>query len=254
LETYIARNADAVAVIAQHMLNDLRSRGISADKLFHVPNGVDTARFVPTPRDEMLARELGLVDRPVFGFLGSLYRYEGVSWLIRAAAQLRSRGHKFSFLIIGRGEDQAAITNAIRDCDAANYVRTVEYVPHAEIVRYYSVVDISIYPRLKLRLTELVTPLKPLEAMALGKPVLASAVGGIKELVEDEHTGLLFQPENISDFCRQAARMILSPGLCESLGARGREFVVRERDWGTLAKRYRQIYDFVLERRGSHPS
>ena len=254
LETYVARRADAVTAIAHPMLNDLQSRGISASKLFHVPNGVDTDRFGPTSRDEALAQELRLLDRPVFGFFGSLYRYEGVSWMIRAAAQLRSRGHKFNILIIGQGEDRAAIENAIRDCNAANYVRTIEHVPHERISRYYSVLDIAVYPRRSLRLTELVTPLKPLEAMALGKPVLASAVGGIRELVDDENTGLLFEPENISDFCRQAERMILSPALRSSLSERGREFVVQERDWKILAGRYRRIYDFVTSATASRPS
>jgi PEP-CTERM/exosortase A-associated glycosyltransferase len=254
LETYVARNADAVAAIAKPMLDDLRTRGIPPDRLFHVPNGVDNSRFRPTSRDESLAQELSLVDRPVFGFFGSLYRYEGISWLIRAAAQLRSRGHKFSILIIGRGEDQQAIDSAIRDCNAAAYVRCLEYVPHEQISRYYSVLDITVYPRQSLRLTELVTPLKPLEAMALGKPVLASSVGGIRELVEHDRTGLLFEPENISDFCRQAERMISSPALCESLTQNGRDFVVRERDWSILAKRYRKIYDFVLSSEGSRHS
>jgi glycosyltransferase involved in cell wall biosynthesis len=208
---------------------------------------VDTGRFGPSGREEGLAQELGLVDRPVFGFLGSLYRYEGISWLVRAAAQLRARGHRFSILIIGRGEDQPAIETAIRDCNAANYIRSLEHVPHERIARYYSVIDIAVYPRQSLRLTELVTPLKPLEAMAFQKPVLASAVGGIRELVEDERTGLLFEPENVSDFCRQAERMISSPTLCEALSERGRQFVVRERDWKILAKQYREIYDFVLQ-------
>jgi PEP-CTERM/exosortase A-associated glycosyltransferase len=251
LESYVARNADAVAAIAKPMLEDLRSRGIAEDKLFHVPNGVDTGRFGPVKRDEKLAQQLKLVDRPVFGFFGSLYRYEGISWLIRAAAQLRSRGHKFSLLIIGRGEDRPAIESAIRGCDAASYVRTLEHVPHEKISQYYSVIDITVYPRRSLRLTELVTPLKPLEAMAQGKPVLASSVGGIRELVEDERTGLLFEPENVSDFCRQAERLILSPGLCQDLGERGRDFVLKERDWRILARRYRQIYDFVLARQAS---
>jgi PEP-CTERM/exosortase A-associated glycosyltransferase len=254
LETYVARNADAVAAIAKPMLDDLRSRGIPSNKLFHVPNGVDTVRFKPPVRDEVLAQELGLVERPVLGFFGSLYRYEGISWLIRAAAELRSRGHRFSILIIGRGEDQAAIENAIRECDAADYVRCLEHVPHDQIARYYSVVDITVYPRQSLRLTELVTPLKPLEAMALGKPVLASAVGGIRELVEDGSTGLLFTPGSVSDFCRQAERMISSPDLCASLSKQGRDFVVRERDWSILAQRYQKIYDFVLQGGRTKPS
>lgn len=246
LETFVARRADAVSAIAKPMLVDLESRGIAADKLFHVPNGVDVERFVPAHRNEQLKQELGLGDSPVFGFFGSLYRYEGISWMIRAAAELRSRGHKFEILIVGKGEDQAAISEAVRDCGAAEYVHSIDHVPHEQIGRYHSVTDIAVYPRRSIRLTELVTPLKPLEAMALMKPVLASGVGGIRELVEHERTGLLFQPEDVSDFCRQAERLLLSPSLRKSLGERGREFVLRERNWNILAERYRHIYEFVL--------
>jgi len=246
LETYVAQKADAVSAISKNMLQELQSRGIPREKLFHVPNGVDTDRFSPLVRDEALVRELKLDEGPVLGFFGSLYRYEGVSWMVRAAAALRSRGHRFHILIIGRGEDKDGIEKAICDCYASEYVRYIEAVPHEQIIRYYSVVDIAVYPRRSVRLTELVTPLKPLEAMALAKPVLASSVGGIRELVEDESTGLLFRSENTSDFCRQAERLLSSPELRTRLGDNGRTFVSRERNWTILAQRYREIYDFAL--------
>jgi glycogen(starch) synthase len=246
LETYVAKNADAVGAIATPMLTDLETRGIPSEKLFHVPNGVDAVRFVPREKDDALRKELGLGDHPVFSFFGSLYHYEGISWMIRAAAALRIRGHEFDILIIGRGEDQPAIDEAVRECQASKYVHRIDHVPHDQIQRYYSLTDIAVYPRRSIRLTELVTPLKPLEAMALKIPVLGSSVGGIRELVEDENTGLLFQPEDVSDFCRQAERLIVSPELRKSLGERGREFVLREKNWNTLAQRYRNIYQFVL--------
>lgn len=246
LETFVARQADAVTAIAKPMIEDLKRRGISPDKLFHVPNGVDTKRLNPRTRDVGLAHKLNLSGHPTFGFFGSLYKYEGVSWLIRAAAELRSQGHRFGMLIIGRGEDQPAIQDAIRYCDAAPYTRCIDFVPHEHIAEYYSVIDIAVYPRQRCRLTDLVTPLKPLEAMALGKPVLASSVGGIEELVAHERTGLLFGAGNVADFCRQAERMLTSPKLREHLSAEGRRFVEKERDWTTLAKRYQEIYDFVL--------
>ncbi|HVI09888.1 MAG TPA: glycosyltransferase [Candidatus Binatia bacterium] len=251
LETYVAERADAVAAIAKPMLHDLESRGIAPDKLFHVPNGVDLERFQPTPRDRQLASELRLGERPTLGFFGSLYRYEGVSWMIRAAARLRARGHRFNILIVGRGEDRKAIDDAITDCDASDYVRLLDHVPHEEIGRYYSVVDIAVYPRRSIRLTELVTPLKPLEAMALNKAVLASSVGGIRELVGHERTGLLFQPEDENDFAAQAERLLASPSLRRTLGENGREFVARERSWEMLAQQYERIYEFVLERQPS---
>lgn len=249
LESYVARNADAVSAIATHMLDELHSRGISRAKLFHVPNGVDLERIATVPRDENLARELNLNDVPVMAFFGSLYRYEGVSWMVRAAATLRSRGHKFQILIIGRGEDRAAIEGAVRDCNASEYVRCLDAVPHEQISRYYSLADIVVYPRRSVRLTELVTPLKPLEAMALAKPVLASSVGGICELVEDERTGLLFRPEDQNDFCRQAERLLISPSLRKQLAENGRAYVAREKSWAVLGRRYSEIYDAILARR-----
>jgi len=251
LESYVARHADAVAAIAQPMLDDLAQRGLPAAKLFHVPNGVDADRFTPLARDERLAGSLGLDDGLVFGFFGSLYRYEGVGWLIRAAAELYSRGNRFKVLIIGGGEDEQAIGNAIRDYDAAGYIRTINRVSHDEIERYYSVVDVMVFPRLSVRLTELVTPLKPLEAMSLKKAVLASNVGGHRELVEHDDTGLLFRSEDISDFCHQAERLISSPALRRQLGERGREMILRDKDWKVLARRYQGIYEFVAKQRGS---
>lgn len=248
LETYVAQNVDAVSAIAKPMLDDLRSRGIPERKLFHVPNGVDSKRFRPQPKDEMLARQLKLGSGVILGFFGSLYRYEGLSWLVPILRELRASGHLVELLIIGRGEDEEAIRQLVRACDAAEYVHLIEHVPHEEIGRYYSVVDIAVYPRRSIRLTELVTPLKPLEAMALSKPVLASAVGGIRELVENERTGLLFEPEKTDDFCRQAVRMITSSTLRRQLGGQGRHFVERERDWRVLALRYLDIYSFALSR------
>jgi glycogen synthase len=249
LETFVAKRADAVAAIAKPMLSDLEARGVARGKLFHIPNGVDIDRFSPVARDEALAQQLGLGEGPVLGFFGSLYSYEGVSWMIRAASQLWARGIAFHILIIGRGEDESAIREAVSAARADRFVHTIPHVPHEEISRYYSVVDVVLCPRCKIRLTELVTPLKPLEAMALKKAVLGSDVGGIRELIEHEKTGLLFRAGDAEDFCRQANRLIQSPALRNSLAERGREFVIRHRDWQVLSLRYKQIYDFALQGR-----
>jgi PEP-CTERM/exosortase A-associated glycosyltransferase len=248
LETYVSQKASAVAGISKPILADIASRGIPKEKLFHVPNGVNTTRFVPAPKDADIAQGLRLSDRFVFGFFGSLYHYEGVSWMLRAASDLWKRNPTLAFLIIGSGEDRAGIERAVRDSSATGYVHIIDHVPHEQIARYYSCVDVVVCPRRSLRLTELVTPLKPLEAMALGKPVLASDIGGIRELVEHGVTGLLFQPGDETDFCRQAEKLISSPALRERLSEQGRSFVVKERDWKIVARRYRELYEFVLSR------
>jgi PEP-CTERM/exosortase A-associated glycosyltransferase len=249
LETYVSRRADAIAAIAQPILQDLASRDISTTKMFCVPNGVDAQGFSPMPRDPELAAHLGLTGAPVMGFFGSLYRYEGISWLMQAVARLRSRGISLQVLVIGRGEEEQAIRAAIRNHNLADVVRLIDHVPHDQIKRYYSVADIMVFPRISIRLTELVTPIKPLEAMALGKPVLASNVGGHRELVEHDYNGLLFRPEDVDDFGFQAMRLIADPGFRERIRKCAREFVEQKKDWSTLAREYGRIYEFALVNR-----
>ena len=245
LESYVVQRADAVVGIAGHILEDLTARGVEAEKLFHISNGVDAEWFTALPRDHGLAEQLGLRQEPVLGFIGSLYQYEGISWLVRAVAELRRRGVACKLLILGDGEDMPAIQAAVRDNAAQSYVLTMGKIPQEQVRRYYSLMDVMVYPRRSTRLTELVTPLKPLEAMAQGKPVLASRVGGILELVQHEQTGLLFQPEDVDDFCRQARLLIEQKGLRGEMALRARERVLREKEWKVVARGYEAVYEFA---------
>ena len=245
LEEHVARRANAVVGIARHIVEDLSQRGLDPKRLFHVPNGVDAERFTGLPRDTELAAKLGLTDEPVLGFIGSLYRYEGIAWLVRAAAELRSRGIPLQILVVGRGEEMPEIRTAILEAHAQNYIRAVGQVPHNEVLRYYSVMDVMVYPRRRIRLTELTTPLKPLEAMAQGKAVLASDIGGIRELVEPEKPCLLFEPDDVEDFCSKASRLLCDNSLRHQLGESARRMVVETKDWKVLALRYQEVYEFA---------
>jgi PEP-CTERM/exosortase A-associated glycosyltransferase len=242
LEHYLTKNADAVVGIANGILDELRTRGIEQSKLFHVPNAVDTEKFQPVSRNESLSTKLGIQGIPVLGFIGSLFSYEGIPWLIKAASELRRRGHLFKLLIIGHGEDAAAITKSISENNAHEFAVFLGTVPHDQIRNYYSVIDIMVYPRRRIRLTELVTPLKPLEAMALGRAVLGSSVGGICELVENEKTGLLFAPGDVDDFCRQASRLISDGHLRDRLAENGRKMILQRKTWADVAERYHDVY------------
>lgn len=249
LETYLARRGDAVVGIANHILQDLEARGLDPAKLFYVCNGVDTDLFQPLQRDAELAASLGLGDEIVLGYIGSLSRYEGVSWLVRGIAELKRRGARCKLIILGGGEDAPAVASAIQEMGLQDCVRFVGKVAHDQVQRYYSVVDVLVYPRRSSRLTELVTPLKPLEAMALGKPLLASRIGGMQELVEQESTGLLFAPDDVDEFCSQALRLIQRPELRRALGTQAREKVRRERDWKILVRRYEAVYEYASARK-----
>ena len=242
LETHVVQRADAVVGIARSILRDLEARGIDPGKFFYVSNGVDTCRFVPRIKDSDLAATLGLGNCPTLGFIGTLFPWEGIAWLVRAAVSLRKTGFNFKLLIVGDGNDAEEVRKAIQQNDAGGYILFVGRVPHDKIQLYYSVIDVLVYPRLSMRLTELVTPLKPLEAMALGKAVLGSDVGGIRELIEPEVTGVLFMAGDTGDFQRQATRLLQDHEFRALLGDRARQKVTDEKDWKAIACNYESVY------------
>ncbi len=246
LETFVVRRADSVVGIAQTVLQDLVERKVHAGKLYHVPNGVDITRFTPRPRDAALEADLGENGIPTLGFIGTLFPWEGVAWLVRAVAELHRTDPHFKLLIVGDGVEAPEVRKAIHQTESAGYISFLGSVPNNQIERYYSVMDILVYPRRSVRITEMVTPLKPLEAMALGKAVLGSSVGGIRELVESEKTGILFEPGNTQDFCRQASRLLKKPDLRRMLGEQARQKVAQEKDWKALARRYENVYSAAI--------
>ena len=247
LESFVVRRADAVVGISSSLLADLQQRQIPSNKLFCIPNGVDIARFVPRPRDAGLAARFGINEIPTLGFLGTFFPWEGVPWLVGAAAKLRQTGVNFKLLIVGDGPEAPDVRKAIVDTSSQNFVSYLGRVANDQVEQYYSLMDVLVYPRRSVRIAELVTPLKPLEAMAAGKAVLGSAVGGIRELIEPEVTGLLFTPENISDFCRQAQRLLQDSTLRSTLGDRARLAMIEQRDWKALVGGYTSVYESAVK-------
>jgi PEP-CTERM/exosortase A-associated glycosyltransferase len=250
LETFVVRRADAVVGISNSILEDLRGRDIDPGKLFHVPNGVEVDRFTSISRDDLLGADLGANGEITIGYLGTLFPWEGIPWLVRAAAELRRRGLQFKLLLVGDGVAAPEVKAAIQEFSAESYVSFVGRVSHDQVLRYYSLMDVLVYPRLNVRTSHVVTPLKPLEAMALGKAILGSNVGGIRELIEPGVTGLLFEPENLEDFCSQAGRLLGNESLRRTLGQAARANVSSEKDWKVLAHRYDEIYAAAIDSAG----
>ena len=130
---------------------------------------------------------------------------------------------------------------------ARDRIHFVGRVPHSEVERYYSLVDILVYPRKSMRLTDLVTPLKPLEAMAQGRLVAASSVGGHRELIEDGKTGALFAPDDPADLARSVEKLLGDRKLWEKRRADARAFVAAERNWQHNVLRYDPVYHSLLK-------
>jgi glycogen(starch) synthase len=250
LETLAVRRADAVAVICEGLRDDLVSRGITPEKIMVSPNGVDLGMFgKPVKPDPALIRRLGLDGADVVGFIGSYYDYEGLDDLIAAMPALVGARPKAHLLLVGGGPMETSLHAQAAASPVSERIHFVGRVPHEEVERYYSLIDVLAYPRKKMRLTDLVTPLKPLEAMAQGKLVAASNVGGHRELIEDGVTGTLFAPDDPAAIARALAAIFEDRGHWKERRATARKFVERERNWSSNISRYEPVYQKLAARR-----
>jgi PEP-CTERM/exosortase A-associated glycosyltransferase len=246
LENHVVKSADRIAVICEGLRGDLIARGFAAEKIFVSPNGVDMELFGnPPPPDAALAAELGLTGKAVIGYIGSFYDYEGIDDLIAAMPLMASDAH---LLLVGGGPMESALKAQALASPARERIHFVGRVPHEEVERYYSLVDVLAYPRKAMRLTELVTPLKPLEAMAQGRLVAASGVGGHRELIEDGVTGTLFAPDNPASCAQALDALLATPEIWPERRAAAKAFVAKERNWQKNIVRYDPVYHLLLGR------
>ncbi|GAB4273201.1 MAG: hypothetical protein Kow0092_28520 [Deferrisomatales bacterium] len=247
LETRACRRADAVVTICEGLRADLVARGIPAEKITVVPNAVDPDELRPVPRDPALRQCWGLAPGDfVVGFLGSFYHYEGLDLLLHALASLTgvptSRRPNVRAVLIGGGQEDAGLRQLAGDLGVSDRVVFTGRIPHGEVPGAYAACDALVLPRKPIRLTELVTPLKPLEAMALETPVIASDVGGHKELIRDGETGLLFPAGDPQALADRIATLAQNPDLAARLVENGRAWVTSERTWGRNGEMYRGVY------------
>jgi PEP-CTERM/exosortase A-associated glycosyltransferase len=254
LENRVVARADAVVTICAGLKDDLVARGVAPERITLSPNGVDLALFGDPPApDPALAATLGLDSGaqagPVIGFIGSFYPYEGLDVLIDAMPLLIARQPGARLILVGGGPMDAQLRARAAASSAAAAIHFTGRVPHAEVERWYALMDIMAYPRRASRLTELVTPLKPLEAMAQGKLVAASAVGGHRELITDGVTGTLFAADDPAACAAALASLAGDRSRWEPLRAAGRTHVRERHDWAVNARRYPPVYQAALDRK-----
>ncbi len=250
LENRVVAGADAVFTICQGLKDDLVTRGVPATKISLSPNGVDFSLFgEPVLRDPALAAELGLGDGPVIGFIGSFYDYEGIDDLIAAMPALVAAEPAARLLLVGGGPCEAALRAQANASPARAAICFVGRVPHHEVERYYALADVMAYPRKASRLTDLVTPLKPLEAMAQGKLVVASNVGGHRELIVDGVTGTLFAPDSPAACAAALAALLGDRAGWDLRRNQASNHVKMHHDWKRNVQRYLPVYQTLLANR-----
>jgi len=247
LETHILKQTDAVTTICEGLKQAILSRGIPADKVTVVPNAVDIENFaINVSPDRELAQALGLENCTVLGFIGSFYAYEGLLILLKTLPLLINDFPKLTVLLVGGGPEDNTLRKLATELGIQDRVVFTGRVAHHQVQRYYSLVDICVYPRLSIRLTEMVTPLKPLEAMAQGKLVVASGVGGHRELIRDGETGFLFSAGEPAALAACLRRLLNRREQWPVIRASARRFVEKERNWAVSVARYTGIYEQLI--------
>jgi PEP-CTERM/exosortase A-associated glycosyltransferase len=243
LETYAFNRVDAITTICEGLRNDIVMRDIPTQKVTVIPNAVDIEKFSlgGTPNNE-LKQQLGLAGCRVIGFIGSFYAYEGLDLLLTALPHILNKMPDVRVLLVGGGSQEESLKEQSLQLGISKKIIFTGRVPHSDVNRYYDLVDVLVYPRHSMRLTELVTPLKPLEAMAQGRLLVASNVGGHKELIRDGETGILFKAESPQDLANKVLDLLNTPERWPAIKAAGRCFVETERNWKVSVARYRDVY------------
>ena len=243
LETKVFREADAVTTICEGLRTEIVERGIDGGKVTVIPNAVDIENFTTdAAKDTDLQDALKLRGKVVLGFIGSFYAYEGIPLLLESMSLLRREIPNIALLLVGGGPQQEEIQTAVEKFGLGDCVVMPGRVPHEEVQDYYNLIDILAYPRMPMRLTDLVTPLKPLEAMAQGRIVVASDVGGHRELIQHGKTGYLFKAGDPTALAETISLVVKNRGDWQGLRVAGRNFVEQERTWAASVDRYHSVY------------
>jgi glycogen synthase len=251
LESFALRRADQVTTICEGLRADITARGVPRERVTVVPNAVDVGTFrFGVPPDPALQRHLGLQGCTVLGFAGSFYGYEGLHLLVEALRQMLPRRPQLRLLLVGGGPQEAALKSQVAAAGLEPQVIFAGRVPHDEVQRYYELIDLLAYPRLPIRLTELVTPLKPLEAMAQGRVFVASDVGGHRELVRHGETGFLCPAGDAAALAQALEDALSRQAEWPCIRQQARRFVERERTWVNSVARYADVYRRALAGRG----
>lgn len=255
LEQAVADRSDHVFTLTEPMREALIERGTPAAKVTLLPNSCDIERFEPAPRDRALAADLAIPHGvPVIGYVGTFVDYEGLEDLAHACGLLAGRGLDFRLMLVGnentsgqeRGPISAQIVEIAANLEFSERLIMPGRVPHEEVERYYSLVDIACFPRKPWPVCEMVSPMKPLEALAMEKAVVASDVRALAEMLRDGETGLLFRKGDVVSLADTLERLIRDEGMRRQLGARGREWVRSERTWNKTAGAAHEILSGIV--------
>ncbi len=237
------RRADRIVTLAEVMRRHIEANGVDPERITVIPNAVDAALFAPRRPDPGLAIRLGFRgNETVLGYAGTFSSYEGLHFLIEAVALLAHEGRRVRALLVGDGPERARLEQLAKRLRVAHLVTFTGRVEHARVPDLYALMDVFVVPRTAEITSQLVTPLKPYEAMAMERPVVVSATEALLEVVTPGVTGLAFPPEDSEALARRLDELIDDPAGRAELGAAARRWTLEHRTWKQNVDRYRALY------------
>ena len=247
-EIETAKEADHVFVITNALRNILIENGVEGSKITVLPNAVNPEKFEILPKNKKLNRELNFEGKVVIGYIGSFVNYEGLDLLLEACSILKKKlGDVFRVLLVGDGEMMQSLRRSAQFLQLESTITFTGRVSHDEVSDYYSLIDIAPLPRKGLRVCELVSPLKPFEAMGSGKVLVTSSVQALAEIVQDGETGLIFEKDNSDDLAEKLETVILDAELRKRIGKNANAWVRETHSWEVISRRVTDIYDKLME-------
>lgn len=248
LEIETAKLSDHVFTITNALKDILIEHGIAKEKITVLPNAVNPNKFKIAPKNRQLEKELKFHNKVVIGYIGSFVEYEGLDLLIEACSILNKKlGDCFRLLLVGDGDMMQVLRKSVRFLQLEDIVKFTGRVSHDQVQEYYSLIDIAPLPRRGFRVCELVSPLKPFEAMASGKVLITSSVEALAEIINDGETGFVFEKDNALDLADKLELVILNESLRKQVGITANKWVIENHSWDVICKRVTHVYQKLIE-------
>ena len=242
MESKVLRNADAVVCISETLRKEAISRGVSSDRISVVPNAVSHDTSDSKEPELLLEVKAKLGDNPVVGYIGSLRELEGVDFTASAVAELRERDVDAKLFVLSTESGQSEL---IAHCEAlgiGEHAHIVGPVPHEQVSHFYELIDVFVVSRPDTRVTRLVTPLKPFEAMYHARPLVMTNLPALAEIIDEGRTGVLYPPGDISELVNSIEKILIDKEFAKILGNAAREWIISERTWSNVCSEYTEVY------------
>lgn len=252
IEKKAVQKSDAIIAVDKRIHDWVISTlGAKPEKVFHIPNAADEMKFNPEVSGNRIRDKYNLNNKPVILFFKAFSPKNGPEIIIKAMPEILKINTEAVLMMAGDGPLKNQLMTLSKNMGLGRSVIFTGHISSEEAPEYYAASDVVTVPSVQVGGVEEATSLTMLEAMASGKPVVVSNIGGLKETIagQDENIGLLFEEKNSTALANEIIMLLVDPALCRSIGKNAREFIVRERTWSFNSKKVIGVYEFALNKK-----